>query len=90
MRTFYRGAISLRMCAAFVVLAGIAGCGGHGYYRTYDPDYHDYHVWNNNEVVYYNRWETETHRDHKEFQDRDDKDKNEYWNWRHNQSQDHR
>ncbi len=89
MRTFSRYAFSLWMSAASVALAGIAGCGGHSYYRTYDPDYHDYHVWNNNEVVYYNRWETETHRDHKDFQDRDDKDKNEYWNWRHNQGQEH-
>ena len=34
--------------------AGIA-CGHHPY-RVYDPYYTDYHVWNNDEVVYYNRW----------------------------------
>lgn len=82
-----RSAVSLWISAAFVLTLGLAGCGGPHYYRAYDPEYHDYHVWNNNEVVYYNRWESETHREHREFRDRDDRDKNAYWNWRHTQPQ---
>ena len=34
-------------------MAGIA-CEHHAY-RVYDPYYTDYHEWNNDEVVYYNR-----------------------------------
>jgi hypothetical protein len=86
MRTLSFSAIALGLSAAFISLASL-GCGGPRYARTYDPEYHDYHVWNNGEVVYYNRWETETHRDHREFRDRDDREKNEYWNWRHGQPQ---
>jgi hypothetical protein len=82
MRTRSHYALLLWVSAVLALQAGIVGC-GHGYYRTYDPEYRDYHVWNNGEVGYYNRWETETHRDHKEYRDRNDNEKNEYWNWRH-------
>jgi hypothetical protein len=58
---------------------------GHHYYRVYDPYYNDYHVWNNDEVVYYNRWEHDTHRDHVDFRKRKTDDQKEYWTWRHNQ-----
>ena len=35
----------------------------HHYYRAYDPYYSDYHVWNDNEVIYYHQWAREYHRD---------------------------
>ena len=59
---------SLLLAAALASsLAGIA-CGDHHAYRVYDPYYTDYHVWNNDEIVYYNRWTVETHRDpHRDF-----------------------
>ncbi|MFZ2002740.1 MAG: hypothetical protein WA239_17130 [Candidatus Sulfotelmatobacter sp.] len=31
--------------------------------RVYDPYYSDYHVWNDDEVVYYQQWAHEYHRD---------------------------
>lgn len=63
--------------------AGLA-CGNHPY-RVYDPYYTDYHVWNNDEVVYYNRWAGETHRDpHREFKKMPPNEQKEYWTWRHN------
>lgn len=62
-------------------LAGIA-C-EHHYYRVYDPYYTDYHVWNDNEVVYYRRWADETHRD-RDFRKIRPEDQKEYWTWRHN------
>jgi hypothetical protein len=37
------------------------GCAVRSSYRVYDPYYEDYHVWNHNEVAYYQRWEVETH-----------------------------
>jgi len=63
----------------------LGGCAARASYRVYDPYYEDYHVWNRNEVAYYQRWEVESHRDHKEFAKRDSGEQKEYLTWRHNQ-----
>jgi hypothetical protein len=42
-----------------------------------------------NEVVYYQQWETDTHRDHRDFRRRKDDEQKEYWTWRHSQDHDH-
>ena len=69
-------------------LAGIA-C-EHHYVRVYDPYYTDYHVWNDDEVVYYHRWANETHRDpDRNFRRLPPEEQKEYWTWRHNHEQDH-
>jgi hypothetical protein len=57
--------------------------------RYYDPYYNDYHAWDRDEVVYYNRWEHDTHRDHRDFNRRSDSEKKEYWTWRHGQNGHH-
>jgi hypothetical protein len=59
----------------------ISGCAAR--VRVYDEEHRDYHSWNHGEVVYYQRWEGETHRDHKDFNRRTAEEKREYWNWRH-------
>jgi hypothetical protein len=78
---------SLLLAAAFASsLAGI-GCADHHAVgvRVYDPYYTDYHVWNNDEVVYYNRWAAENHRDeHRDFRKLNKEEQKEYWTWRHN------
>ena len=57
----------------------------HHSYRVYDPYYTDYHVWNDDEVGYYNRWAAETHRDpHRDFRKLNKDEQKEYWTWRHN------
>lgn len=63
----------------------ISGCATHVAvgYRYYDPYYSDYHVWNDNEVVYYNQWVAETHRPHRDFRRLRKRDQEEYWRWRH-------
>jgi hypothetical protein len=58
------------------------GCAVHA--RVYDPYYHDYHGWAAEEP-YYSRWETETHREHRDFNKRSKDEQKEYWDWRHNQ-----
>jgi hypothetical protein len=77
--------------AAFSLATGLAlslagaGCAEHRYGRVYDPYYSDYHVWNNDEVVYYQQWSNETHRDsHREFRRLPPDEQKEYWTWRHN------
>jgi hypothetical protein len=42
----------LCLAATMAVSLTTAGCAEHHYYRVYDPYYRDYHVWNDNEVVY--------------------------------------
>lgn len=64
----------------------MTGCAVHA--RVYDPYYHDYHGWNG-ETVYYNQWEHDTHREHRDFNKRNDDEKKEYWDWRHKQNDHH-
>lgn len=70
----------LVLSAAFASSVVITGCTVHAGY--YDPYYHDRHPWNG-EVVYYDQWEHETHREHKDFKHRSKDEQKEYWDWRH-------
>jgi len=74
---------SLFLAVAFLFSTITMGCAVRGSYRVYDPEYHDYHRWNHSEVVYYQRWEVETHRRDEDFRRRSRDEQNEYWNWRH-------
>jgi hypothetical protein len=79
-----RPLMSMLLASALASAAGI-GCGHPHYVRVYDPYYSDYHVWNDTEITFYNRWAVETHRDpHVEFRTLNEHDKKEYWTWRHN------
>ena len=63
---------------------------GAAHVRVYDPYYTDYHTWNHDEVVYYNQWSVETHRDpHRDFRKLNEQEKKEYWTWRHNHGDHH-
>ncbi len=87
MRFLSRHLMTLTMAAVLISPAVIIGCAARVEtgYRVYDPGYSDYHTFDNNEVVYYQRWETDTHRSHKDFRKRHADEQKEYWNWRHNQ-----
>jgi len=76
----------LLLAAALISPALTTGCAVHA--RVYDPDHGDYHVWAG-ETVYYNQWEHDTHRDHRDFNKRSKEEQKEYWNWRHNQPDHH-
>jgi len=39
-------------------------------------------VWGPGETPYYARWEHETHREHVEWESRNDADHRSYWEWR--------
>jgi hypothetical protein len=77
----HRMILPIAIAAALLMPVAIGGCAVRA--RYYDPDYRDYHTWNHHEEGYYVRWERETHRDHRNFRDRDQIEQNEYWNWRH-------
>ena len=85
--------LHLVLMAAFLatplLITGCSARVGVGY-RVYDPYYRDYHVWDDGEVVYYNRWAGETHRDaHRDFRKLNRNEQKEYWNWRHSHSDKH-
>ena len=83
MHTFHRWSLAILMAAAISSPALLSGCSGH--VRVYDSYYHDYHPWNHDEVVFYSRWENETHRDHVDYDHRTPEDQHAYWDWRHGQ-----
>jgi hypothetical protein len=73
---------SLFLAAALASSVAGTACAHH--YRVYDPYYSDYHVWNDNEVVFYQRWARENHRDeHRDFRKLPPGEQKEYWTWRH-------
>lgn len=79
---------SLFLAAALASSLASLGCEHH--YRVYDPYYTDYHVWNRDEIVFYNRWAHETHRDeHRDFRKLPPDEQKEYWTWRHNHGDRH-
>jgi hypothetical protein len=82
----FKHSASFSLAAAFVSALLMGGCAVHA--RVYEPYYHDYHGWDH-ETVYYGQWEHDTHRDHVEFNKRNDADKKDYWTWRHSQDNHH-
>jgi len=86
MRSMLRNFASLLLLAVIASPVLISGCAVHA--RVYDPYYNDYHTWAG-ENGYYLQWERETHRDHRDFNKRSDKEKKEYWDWRHHHEDHH-
>ena len=87
MRFLFRHLTSIVLAAAFLSPLFITGCAARisTGYRVRDRYYRDTHIWDNNEVVFYGRWESETHRNHMDFRRRRATEQGEYWRWRHNQ-----
>ncbi|HEV2387800.1 MAG TPA: hypothetical protein VGS20_11160 [Candidatus Acidoferrales bacterium] len=83
MRRYWRKIGSLLTALVFLSMVGITGCAVRGTVRVYDPDYDDYHVWNQAEIVYYQRWEVETNHPDRDFRHRGREEQAEYWRWRH-------
>ena len=83
MKAGHKHGTSIVLAVAFLSSMIIGGCAVHASYRTYDPGYGDYHVWNSGEEGFYTRWEVDTHRDHRDFRKRNAEEQKEYWDWRH-------
>ena len=61
----------------------LTGCATNPQYA----EYHNHHdVWSESEVGFYVTWENDTHRQHREWNDRDNREQQEYWSWRHSHS----
>ena len=88
MRTFSRSLTTFALTTALAApLLTIGGCSARvsAGDRSYDPYYNDYHTWDNHEVGFYTRWETNTHREHRDYRKRSADEQKEYWTYRHNQ-----
>ncbi len=75
--------IASALLALPLLLVSLAGCSAHVEYRTYDPYYHDYHVWSDAELPYYNAWIVETNHRHVDYAHLHRADREQYWRWRH-------
>ncbi len=87
MRPFPIHVASIVLAAAFFSPVFFSGCSARVStgYTVHDGYYNDDHVWDDNEVVFYNRWEGDTHRSHVDFRKRPANEQKEYFTWRHNQ-----
>jgi hypothetical protein len=82
----FRKLTPLVLAVALTSPIAMTGCADHT--RVYDPYYNDYHVWTG-ETVYYNQWEHDTHRDHRDFNKRSKDEQKQYWDWRHSHDGQH-
>jgi hypothetical protein len=87
MQLLFRFMTSIVLSAVLISSAVMSGCAARVStgYRVHDRYYNDDHVWDNNEITFYSRWEGETHRDHVDYRRRPAADQKEYWTWRHGQ-----
>ena len=83
MRNLSRCLCSLALTATLASIVVLTGCAAHASYRVYDPDHEDYHRWDDHETGFYVQWESETRREHRDFDKRDGDDQKQYWTWRH-------
>jgi hypothetical protein len=74
----------LVLAASVFVSIGSAGCASHVTY--YDEEQHDYHRWDNHEVVIYRSYWTGRHEPYLEYSSLNKDEQRDYWRWRHNHS----
>lgn len=86
LRPFPRYVASMILTGAFLSSGILTGCAARVEtgYTIHDGYYNDDHVWDDNELGFYTRWEGETHRRHVDFRRRSGDEQKEYFTWRHN------
>jgi hypothetical protein len=75
--------VASTLLALPLLFACMVGCSAQVGYRTYDPYYHDYHVWSDAEGPYYNAWIVETGHRRVDYGHLNRHDREQYWRWRH-------
>lgn len=78
MRSGYRLFSALMIAGALASPVIVSGC-----YQHHEHGYGATATWSDNEGPYYARWEGETHRDHREWAQRNADEQKQYWSWRH-------
>jgi hypothetical protein len=51
--------------------------------RIYDSDHKDYHNWDGNEDRAWRQYQSDQHKDYRDFSKASKKEQSDYWNWRH-------
>ena len=76
---------SLLLSAALLGSLAGAGCAvrGEGYVRYHDGDHDDRHRWDGHEEDHYRQYLRDRHMEYRQFNNLSDREKQEYWNWRH-------
>jgi hypothetical protein len=87
-RLWNKPGLWLMLMSILISPIAIIGCAGRAEYRAYDPGDGSYHAWTSGEVVYYNQWEHDTHRHHKDYRKRSQDEQRDYWKWRHDHDHD--
>ena len=82
MRTSRYGTALLTLVA--VMFVSIAGAGCYERVTYYDEEHHDYHRWNNNEIVVYRSYWNGRHEPYREYSSLNKDEQRDYWRWRHN------
>ncbi|HUL14607.1 MAG TPA: hypothetical protein VLV88_01325 [Terriglobales bacterium] len=77
--------LTLAVASSLITPLAMTGCAVRA--RYYDVDHHDYHRWNHDEDRFYVQWESDTHRQHRDFKDRSQQEQQAYWDWRHEHEQ---
>lgn len=76
----------LVMAAAIAVLAATSGCAPRPVVHVmtvYDPQYHDWHRWDDKERAAYRRYWQDTHEPFRSYDALQQNEVNDYWTWRH-------
>jgi hypothetical protein len=68
----------MMLAGGLATLTAASGCYTH--HRYYESSGGE--VWVSTEQPYYERWETETHREHREYNQRRSDEQHDYWQWR--------
>jgi hypothetical protein len=74
-----RAALLTLAAAGLLTVAGF-GCGE---VRYYDEDHHDYHRWDNHEVVVYRSYWDGRHEQYRDYKTLNKDEQRDYWKWRH-------
>jgi hypothetical protein len=75
------GAAWLAFAAIIFVSVSAAGCTAR--VRYYDEEHHDYHRWNNHEVVVYHAYWDGRHQPYRNYSNLNRDEQRDYWKWRH-------
>ena len=88
MRRFWNTALlSAALTVPIAMAPTVLRADDHKVERSYhDRQHNDDHQWNNNEDQAYRTWGKENHRRYKDFSRMKDRDRQNYWGWRHEHS----
>jgi hypothetical protein len=90
MYPFHRHLRSILLSATLLVQVATTACAvrGETRLRIYDRDRDDWHNWDNHEDRVFRLYLGERHEEYREFRSLNDREKSEYWRWRHSHPDD--